>query len=297
MYDILISCFGCILIIILGYLLKRIGILTFEDRKPLSKIITHITLPCAIICGAGNLKLDWQMALIVLLGLSFALLMLFTSYLLTRRCSKEDQVFYLLSCGAFNVSSFTIPFIQTQIAPAYLIIAFAFDAGNALMATNGAYITTCALTGYKRNQGSFFRRLFSSIPFDVYLIILFFSLFHLSVPSVVTDLVSIAARANPFLCMFVIGVMLEFRFEREAIKKTSFILITRLGFAALACLIVRLLPLDTQVIKIICVCLFSPVSTLAPIFIDMIGGDTSLSSFVFSCSTIVSILIITIILL
>ncbi len=297
MYEILISCFGCIFIIALGYLLKCIGILHFEDRKPLSKIITHITLPCAILSGAGNLKLNWQTGLIVLLGFGFALMMLFTASLFTRRFSREERVFYLLSCGAFNVSSFTIPFIQTLIAPVYLIYAFTFDAGNALMATNGAYMTTCALTGYRRDQSSFLRRLFSSIPFDTYIIILLFSIFHLPLPAVIIDLVSLAAKANPFLAMFVIGVMLEFRFEKDAVTKTARILAIRLGFAVIACLLVLLLPLDSQIVRILCVCLFSPVSTLAPIFIDMIGGDTSLSSFVFTCSTIVSILIITLILL
>lgn len=291
MQELIVSCLGCIAAIALGYLMKRFGVLSAEDRKPLNRIITHVTLPCAVLCGAGNLVLDWQVGILVFVGFSGAMLMLLATNLLTRRLPPPERSFYLISCGAFNVGCFTIPFIQSFIAPQYLVFAFAFDAGNALMATNGTYITACSLTGQNRDDGSFFRRLLSSLPFDTYIVILALSMLHISIPKPVIELLSIGAKANPFLAMFVIGVMLEFHFDKASLIKTSRIVAIRLCFGAAMCAAVCLLPLDEHVKKLLCVCLFAPISSMAPIFIDAMGGDTSLSSFAFSCSTIASILL------
>lgn len=294
MPNIFSSCLSCIIVIGLGFLLKTLGIILAEDRRPLNRIITHITLPCAIINGVSSMELTANTILMVLLGLISALLMILLTNVLTRKLSKEGRQFFLMSCGAFNVSSFTIPFLQSLVPASRLIYAFAFDAGNALMATNGAYITTCALTGRQRDGTSFLQRLISSIPFDVYLVMLALSLLHIPVPNIVVQLVRLPAAANPFIAMFVIGVMLEFRVDKSSIKKTFGIVAIRLGFAAFMCLVVSWIPfLDAEQKKIVCICLFSPVSSMAPIFIDLMGGDTSLSSFTFTCSTIASIFVMT----
>ena len=40
-----------VLVIILGYTLKRVGFLNKSDQQTLSKVMFNITLPCAIIQG------------------------------------------------------------------------------------------------------------------------------------------------------------------------------------------------------------------------------------------------------
>lgn len=290
MAELLSSCSACIVAIALGYLSKALGVVSYEDRQTLNKIITHITLPCAIIQGVSSMRLDLELALIVAIGFFSALLMLLTANIVTRRRDPGDRTFCLISCGAYNVSCFTIPFIQTFVSPALLIFAFAFDAGNALMATNGAYVTTCSLTGEKNDGKSFFRRLISSIPFDTYVIMLVLSLLHLTIPKFLLTFTALPASANPFIAMFVIGVMLEFKFDVSSVCKTLLVVIIRLGFGAIMCMAVsRLGFLSAEVRKILCVCLFSPVSSMAPIFIDQMGGDSSLCSFTFTVSTIASI--------
>ena len=56
---------------------------------------------------------------------------------------------------------------------------------------------------------SIIKKLFSSIPFCTYIVLFFLSLFHISIPTQVLTITSIAGNANAFLAMLMIGILLE----------------------------------------------------------------------------------------
>ena len=69
MLDIIVRA-GCfVAIIILGYVLKKIGVFKEQDFSVLSKVVMKITLPAAIVSSFAGKEFDPAMLTIVLLGL------------------------------------------------------------------------------------------------------------------------------------------------------------------------------------------------------------------------------------
>ena len=58
MADILIRAVFFLLMVLLGYAIKKVGILTKEDGVALSRIVMNVTLPCAIIVSFRTFVFD-----------------------------------------------------------------------------------------------------------------------------------------------------------------------------------------------------------------------------------------------
>ena len=71
MFDIVMRAASFIAIIVMGYLLKRIGVFKQEDFGVLSKIAIRITLPCAIIVSFSGKQIA-TLVLLVLVGVGSA---------------------------------------------------------------------------------------------------------------------------------------------------------------------------------------------------------------------------------
>ena len=63
-----------VLVIILGYALKRVGFLEKRDQQTLSKVMFNITLPCTIIQGFSGFERDTSLFWLVGIGFVCALL-------------------------------------------------------------------------------------------------------------------------------------------------------------------------------------------------------------------------------
>ncbi|MGN0987267.1 MAG: AEC family transporter, partial [Otoolea sp.] len=69
MIEILIRAACFVAIILLGYLLRRVGFFKEEDFHLLSKIVLKITLPAAIVSSVANKEIDPSLMFISLIGL------------------------------------------------------------------------------------------------------------------------------------------------------------------------------------------------------------------------------------
>ena len=74
MFEIMIRA-GCfIAIIILGYILRRVGFFKQEDFNVLSKIVLKITLPAAIITSFAGKSIELNLLSVLFVGLGSGLL-------------------------------------------------------------------------------------------------------------------------------------------------------------------------------------------------------------------------------
>ena len=80
-----------ILIIALGYILKRCGVFGKDDHRLMSKIMINITLPCTIIQAFDGFERDGRMFTIVGLGFFCAFLTIFIMYLTTDGVEKNQR--------------------------------------------------------------------------------------------------------------------------------------------------------------------------------------------------------------
>lgn len=294
MIDVLIKAFSFFLIIVVGYLLKTYGVLQRSDSIALSKIMMNLTLPAAVITGFASFKVDRSLLILVILGFLCNILLLCVGFLLGRKRDNDTKAFYMINSPGYNIGCFTLPYVQSFLGPAGIVATCLFDAGNSIMCTGGTYVAAANAVGISTGLKSAAVRLFSSIPFDIYVLMLIIALFGYRPPSQVAILTSIIGNANPFIAMLIIGMMLEININPSQFRHVVKIMAVRYSAGAVfAALFYFATPLPLNVRQVLAVVVFAPVSSLAPVFTARCGKLGAVSSFAGSLSVFISIIIIT----
>ncbi|MGI5959208.1 MAG: AEC family transporter [Massiliimalia sp.] len=289
-----------VLVIIIGYVLKQLHIFKVSDFQIVSRIIMKITLPSVIITTFNGIKFESQLLLIVAFGIVCNLITIGVGWILARKMSPSEKAFHMINMSGYNIGCFTFPFIQSMMEPIGTITCCLFDTGNSLLCTGGTYgiAASVANNGERNTFFSFLKKCISSVPLDVYLIMLTLSICHFSLPDTVISLMQPMKEANGFLAMLMIGIGFELFLESTQIKQIIKILGIRYGISVLCALLFWfLLPFSESVRLALVIVLFSPISVVAPIFTQKCQGNVEMSSALNSLSIIISLISITSILL
>ena len=283
-----------VLLIVLGYVLKRAGFFGREDYRLMSRIMINITLPCTIVRAFSGFSRDPQMFLIV--GISFVCSMLppILMYLATPGVDTRLRAYRMINIGGYNIGCFSLPLIEAFFGGTGVVAACMFDVGNAVMMTGGAYALTSTLlkTGgeTRESAGDILMKFLRSAPFDTYLIVFLLMALNVQLPEAVYTLAQPAANANAFIAMLMIGMMFEPAGDRTKLTEAARELAVRYAIAAvfaLACYF--LTPFSLIIRQTLVVLCFAPLSSLAPIYTDRCRSDTALASFTNSVSIAVSL--------
>ena len=293
MTDILTQAGSFVAIIVLGYILKRVGFFKEEDFTLLSKITIRITLPASIITSFAGREIDPNLLSLVFLGLGGGVLYILLAFLLNLRSSREKRAFEVLNLPGYNIGNFAMPFIQQFLGPMGVITTSLFDSGNAVVCLGGALGIASMV---KSGQGFSLRRLagtlLRSVPFLTYWVMVFLNLAHIRLPEAVISCTRVMGNANAFIAMLMIGVGFKLSGKREQYGTIAKILALRYGVAAiLAFVCYRYLPFSLESRQAIVILLFAPIGSAVPAFTGQIGGDVGLSSALNSMSIIISVVI------
>ena len=275
----LIKVFAFVCIIVAGYCMGHAGKLGNMPGEFVSKIVFTFTLPCAVLHAFGAADFSPQMLLLVPLGFAFA--------------------FYLLNGCGFNLGCFALPFVQAIFSPTMAVATCLYDAGNAFMMAGGSYALTGLIAGGSRIQHPVrfvAKRLFSSLPFDTYLLIIVLSVAGVRLPSELVAFTEPIANANSFLAMFMLGLMMSFSVSRERMTKVARLVGLRAAFSAvLTCIVWLALPVDDVMRALLTLLVWSPASALAPMYTQMSGGDGGLAGFANALTIILGVIAATLI--
>ena len=299
MLDIIIRA-GCfVAIIVLGYVLRRIGVFKQEDFTVLSKIVLKITLPAAIIVSFAGKQIDVAMISIILIGLGGGLIYMFLGYVVNRRRGKEWQAFGTLNLSGYNIGNFTMPFVQSFLGPMGVITTSVFDVGNAFVCLGGAYGVSKTVKGTEKFSAlQILKTLTKSVAFDCYLVMIIMSLAEFKMPTPVLSLAEIIANANAFVAMLMLGVGFKLSGDKKQTATIVKYLLIRYSIAAMLAIgCYSLLPFSLEVRQALVILVFSPIASAVPAFTGEIDGDVGLSSAINSLFIICSIVIMMILLL
>ena len=296
MLDILIRACSFIAIIVMGYLLKKIGFFKKEDFGILSKIAIRLTLPCAIIVSFNGKVIDPALLSLPILALAFGSIYVAAAYISHKALgkSRDDQAFAMLNMSGYNIGNFVIPFAQSFFGPMAVIAISIFDTGNAILCLGGAFGMACMVKdGSRFSFKRIARALMKSVPFVVYIIMLSMSLMKIPTPAFVLSVAEIGSNANAFMAMLMIGVGFELAAKREHLMTMACIIAIRYSIAVVFALICYfMMPFALEVRQALVILAFAPIGSAVPGFTGEMGGDVGLSSAVNSVSMVISIAII-----
>ena len=296
MGEILVRALFFFMMIALAYVLKKAGVLRKEDSASLSRLILNITLPCAILASFRTFVFDYKLMMIPLIGFSANCLMLYLGYLISRGKERDDKIFYMLNLPAYNIGNFTLPFVSGLLGASGVVSACLFDMGNAVMCVGAnAIITSMVVDGVKEGTSipKALLKVFTKPAFTVYVIMLILSVMGLKLPAFVFDFASSISPANGVIAMFMLGLMMEFKFTKELFKEVAYVNILRLMLAAIiAGAFYFFAPFDIGIRKSVAITAFAPIASAAPAFTEELRGNIELSGFAGSVSIVIALILI-----
>lgn len=285
-------------IIILGFILKIVGLFKDSDFSVLSNIVLKITLPAAIVVNFANMQIDFSMLTIALLGFFGGAIYVCVALLINTKSSKDQRAFDVLNLPGYNIGVFALPFIQGFLGPIGVVSTSLFDVGNAFICLGGSFGIASAI----KNGSSFsFKRivkaLLRSVPFITYIFMMILCLARIPFPVQIVDFAQIIANANAFLAMLMIGVGFKLTADRKQISRIVKIVSLRYGIAAvLAAVFYFLLPFSAEIRNTLVILAFSPIGAAVPPFTKELNSDYGLSSAINSICIICSIVFMVILL-
>ena len=286
-------------VIILGYVLKKVGFFKEDDFYVMSKIMVKITLPASIIVNFSQTKMEPSMFLLCLLGFGGGILYMALGWIMGGK-DPDEKGFQILNLSGYSIGSFTMPFTSSFFGPAGVVVTSLFDTGNAVIVLGGSY-SIGAMVKNREKKFSFIplcKTLLCSVPFDAYLFMYILYWLHLSLPVTVLNIAQLVANANAFLAMLMLGVGFKLSGDRTQMSKIVKMLGVRYGVAVLtAAAFYFLLPFSLEYRQALAVLVFSPIAAAAPAFTADLKGDINLASAVNSLSIIISMVCITCVLI
>ena len=260
MEELLAKSAGFLLLIGLGFGGKKVGLFRVEDRFVLSKVMLYITMPCLFISFFEDFEPAPTLILMFVLGIAVNLILCYTGLFFARHKSGTEKALYMLNCSGHNIGAFAIPIIATLFPSAAVIATSMYDIGNSIMSAGGTYALAANYTDKERGMrwSLFFRRLFSSVPFDTYLIMVVLSLLHVRFPAPVYEVAGMIGAPTVILTMIL---------EILAIR-----LVGAFAIATFAWFFLPLSQLEKMVLYLI---LFAPIPSLTPNFCSKCGCKPS----------------------
>ena len=285
---------GCfVAIIVLGFVLRRIGFFKENAFEVLSKIVLKITLPASIVVNFAQMEMSADMLTIALVGFGGGIVYMIVAFLTHLRATKNRRAFGVLNLPGYNIGIFTLPFIQSFLGPVGVVTASLVDLGNAFVCLGGAYGVASSI---KEGKGfsvlRILKALLTSVPFLFYIIMITVNVLHITVPGAVLEFAEIIKSANAFIAMLMIGVGFQIKAERSKLGSLIKIVFLRYAVGAgVAAVCYFVLPFSLEIRQTLVLLAFSPISSAVPAFTGELREDVGLSSAINSVCIVVSIVI------
>ena len=283
-----------VVFIILGWVLRRFGILKEETFHAISGLVLYVTLPCVIASNLNGVRLEGTTLLIAFFGFATNLIFFIYAVALTCRVKDRDQRdFVRMNIGGYSCGPFAVPYVQAFYPTTGLLATCVFDVGNVLMSGGGTY----ALLSGTREKTSFLgslkmigQKLVKSGPLVSFAFMVMLALLNLKLPESVITVTKVGAAANGFLCMIMIGESIDLNMTWEKFKVVSRIIVFRLIPCILfAWFAYNFMPVEEEMRKALVLTCLAPMPSMSIIYTAQMGLDLAMAANLSSLCVAVSV--------
>jgi predicted permease len=222
------------LIILMGYLLKRLGIFQEAGGEILAKAALNFTLPAVILLNIPKVAIDGTNILLPFIGLGCSALMALIGVFVFRGQSAPDRGLSMTAASGYNIGLFAIPLVAGLYGPAGIARFALFDLGNAFAIFGLSWFLAWYYSPCRNEQNFGIRGItkmfFGSIPFLAYLAAIAMNLTGLHIEGFAARFLEVPAAMNRGVSLLALGVLLRFRFPGETWKAILPSLVLRYSF-------------------------------------------------------------------
>ncbi len=225
-----------IIIITLGYFLKRMGWLKASDGEAISRLIFNLTLPALIIVSFHDLVFELSLVIIIITGLIFGFVLTLLGIIFFDKESKSIKGMLVMMIPGYNVGLFAYPLVEGIWGTEGIRHFGMFDVGNAFIVFGLAYLLGSYYSDDQNRltMGIALKKLSNSIPLMTYLVIFILNILSIQLPSLLIDTADIISSANMPLSLLLLGIYVNFNFNRQYFRLINKFIIVRYGFGLLA---------------------------------------------------------------
>lgn len=285
---------------LLGYVLKRLGVFKVEDKKFLADLIFYVTLPAMLASSFTGVTVDLWFLVAIALGFLTNVLMVVAAMFSSRRKDAGMQALFILNGAGLNLGNITMPFLR-NFYPTGIPYMCMFDVGDAAISLGTTYALACMKLGEK-SEGSRVRAaigaLLRSVPFDTYLLMTVLTLLHIQLSAPLLTFLDFAGKSNGFLAMLLVGIGLELHLERKDLGEVVLLLAGRYACGIVMALVIWfLVPAPLLMRQVLVLAVFSPAPSGGLIFTNKLKLRTEIASALTPITTILMIPIMSAIML
>ena len=122
-----------IIIIVLGFLIKRFGWLGEDEGAGLSRLIINVTLPSLIIYSFNDLTIEPSLLLLVFSGVFYGFILMGVGFLFFRKKVGKTKGMLLMMMPGLNIGLFAYPLVEGLFGQEGIQFFGMLDVGNALI--------------------------------------------------------------------------------------------------------------------------------------------------------------------
>ena len=241
-----------ILLIALGYFLKRINYLKATDSQVLSTLVLNVTLPSLVIVNLNSADLNISFSILPIMMIVYGIVSKIIVIWFFRKYSNQMRGSVGMMTGSMNIGLFAYPLVNA-IWPEKGMVYFGMaDIGGAMIMFGLTYFVGSYFSeGEDQFNFKFLgKKLIQSVPLVTYIVMFTLNMSNIHIWKPAIDFFSILSKANMPLSMILLGVMLSFSIDREYLPVTIKYLCLHYGLAIVAGTLVHFfLPVSDPMIK------------------------------------------------
>lgn len=241
-----------ILLIALGYFLKRINYLKATDSQVLSTLVLNVTLPSLVIVNLNSADLNMSFSILPITMIVYGIVAKIIVIWFFRKYSNQMRGSVGMMTGSMNIGLFAYPLVNA-IWPEKGMVYFGMaDIGGAMIMFGLTYFVGSYFSeGEDQFNFKFLgKKLIQSVPLVTYIVMFTLNMSNIHIWKPAIDFFSILSKANMPLSMILLGVMLSFSIDREYLPVTIKYLCLHYGLAIVAGTLVHFfLPVSDPMIK------------------------------------------------
>lgn len=218
-----------LLLIAVGYLIKKMGVVSRDDGRILNRLVLYLTLPMMNLKAVMGTTISWNLLLLPLLLFVVGMLVYWLSRFPARwlKLSQQDTGTFVVSLCGF-MGSLLYPFMDAAYGDAGVQATAVCDLGNAItIFVVGYYVSFRYATNGHFDARTAVKKVLLFFPIQAFVLGFLLNLVGVTLSGLPKDLVTAIASVNSPLMLLGLGIYLELDISRKESRTVAVNLIYR----------------------------------------------------------------------
>jgi predicted permease len=241
-----------ILLIALGYTLKRINYFKANDSQVFSTLVLNVTLPSLVIVNLNKADLDVSLSILPIMMIAYGIIAKIIVVWFFLKYDNHVRGATGMMMASLNIGLFAYPLVEAIWPESGMIYFGMADIGGAIIMFGVTYF----VGSYFSSGGDSFdfkylgKNLLRSVPLMTYIIMFILNMTNIHFPKPVIDFFTVLSGANMPLSMILLGLMLNFSIDRRFLPIALKYIGIHYGLGIIAGLLVHFfLPVSDNMVK------------------------------------------------